>query len=234
MTSISSLLFPVVCPSCGAQGSAPCVDCAASCDRSPVVAPLADVDDVLAVLSYDGLARDAIVGLKYRNGRSVIPWLTSCLAGEITRRWPDEPFDVVTWIPSLPSRQRQRGFDQGRLLAVGVAAKMGLPCRRLLTRSGSKQQTGAPRVERLAGPRLRPRRGCTSRDSVDIRVLLIDDVVTTGASISTAARVLRSIGASSVSAAVVASTPPGAGHSRRLELGRTMSLTGGCKSPDQN
>lgn len=209
MAPISTLLFPVVCPGCGQRGTVPCASCASSCDRAPELEPIAHVDDLFAALRYDGVARELIVALKYRNGRAAIPWLASCLVAQLRHRWSAEHFGAVTWIPASKTRRRQRGFDQGQLLASEVATQLRVPAQSLLLRSGSQQQTGAHRSQRLIGPPLRPRQLAAGRARFGQRVLLIDDVITTGASIAAAAQVLHSMGAAGIYAATVAATPPG-------------------------
>jgi len=110
--------------------------------------------------------------------------------------------DVVTWVPASRHQARRRGYDQGRELAVAVARPLGVRARPLLRRAGREAQAGRNRVDRLVGPSFQARvRRCPAR------VLLVDDVATTGASLARAAAVLRAAGARSVSAAVVAAVP---------------------------
>jgi predicted amidophosphoribosyltransferase len=96
------------------------------------------------------------------------------------------------------------------VLARTVARQLGLPCRRLLERSGrpaaQTAQTGQSRADRLSGPAFRARPGLDGT-----RVLVIDDVVTTGATLRAARRALRDAGAGAVVMAAVASTPPSSG-----------------------
>lgn len=110
-------------------------------------------------------------------------------------------FDVITWVPASRSAARRRGYDQGRLLATAVGGCLGVPVRRLLARDDWSAQAGLSRTDRLIGPSLRP----TAPRSVDgRRVLVVDDVVTTGTSLAAVATVLRRVGATSVVAAAVA------------------------------
>ncbi|MDP9070431.1 MAG: ComF family protein, partial [Actinomycetota bacterium] len=90
-----------------------------------------------------------------------------------------------------------------RLLAVAVARGAQLPCRPLLRRMPGPAQTGRSRAERLAGPTLQVR----GRATVPPGVIVVDDVVTTGATLATAARVLRAGGAREVHAVVAARRP---------------------------
>lgn len=151
-----------------------------------------------ALFPYEGVGRELVARLKYRNARSTVPWLAAGLADLGAARLAE----VVTWVPTTGPRRRSRGFDQGRLLATAVARRLRLPCRPLLRRLGGSGQTGLSRAERLAGPKLEAalRGPCRS-------VLLVDDVVTTGATLSAAARALRGAGVEQVHAVVAARRP---------------------------
>ncbi len=113
-------------------------------------------------------------------------------------------FDAVTWVPASVDHRRDRGFDQGRLLARTVAAGLDLPARSMLARSSSKgadsSQKGKGRHERLLGAALVATRPTTAR------LLLVDDVITTGASLRHGADALYRAGARCIMAATVASS----------------------------
>lgn len=149
-------------------------------------------------MAYEGAGRELVARLKYRNTRSVVPWLAEQMAALVG----PSGIDVVSWAPTTTARRRQRGFDQGRLLALAVARRLRLPCRRTLRRRRGPPQTGRSRAERLAGPVF-----VVARTPVPPRVLLVDDVVTTGATLSAAAGQLRQAGADQVRAVVAARRP---------------------------
>ncbi|HUR17699.1 MAG TPA: phosphoribosyltransferase family protein [Acidimicrobiales bacterium] len=185
------MLLPTVCPACGSPGPAPCERCRALV-RFVAEAPApAGLDSFAALMRYEGAGREIVARLKYRNARSALAWLAGGMAALVE---PGE-VDVVTWVPTTPSRRRQRGFDQGRLLASAVAARLHRPCRRLLRRQEGPPQTGRSRSERLQGPELSVRFWRPPH-----RVLLVDDVVTTGATMAAAASALRQAGAGTVHA----------------------------------
>ncbi|MBW3616226.1 MAG: hypothetical protein KY446_00535, partial [Proteobacteria bacterium] len=107
--------------------------------------------------------------------------------------------EVVTWVPASPRGRRERGYDQGALLARGVARRLGRPALPLLRRPRrSTSQRGRSEQQRWDGVTFQGRR------QVSGRVLLVDDVVTTGSSLSHAAVTLRRAGASGVIGLVVA------------------------------
>ncbi len=165
---------------------------------APRALPPPGIDWWVAPFAYVGVARELIARVKYRKARTSIRWMGEA----ITKVLPDHPIDVITWAPASTPRRRANGLDHGELLARAVGHATGIPVRRLLARDAGAPQTGAPRRDRAAGPGLRP-----AARSDGLRVLVVDDVTTTGATLATAARVLRSAGASGVAAATAARTP---------------------------
>jgi len=160
---------------------------------------------VFAAVPFVGRARDVVLGYKYRNRREVGHHLAGLLVNRLVSAGvrPGD-LDVVTWAPTTRRRRRQRGFDQAELVARRVALQLGLPCRRLLERDDDdRPQTGKDRIARLGGPTFRPSPRACGR-----RILVVDDVVTTGATLRSAAEALHGGGARSVVQAAIATTPP--------------------------
>ena len=152
------------------------------------------LDSCRALLDYDRTISARVVGLKNRDERALVTPFADGLAALV----PDEPDLVVTWAPTSARRRRQRGFDQAELLARAVARRRGLALRALLTRRSGAAQSG-----KVAGDRWR-HPGFASRGGSPASVLLIDDVATTGATLSAAASALRHAGAQVVHGLVVA------------------------------
>jgi predicted amidophosphoribosyltransferase len=194
---VLDLLFPPVCVACGAAGSSLCAGCAEGLYPAPAFEPPSGLVACWALLAYADSGRELVTGFKYRNRRAGIRRLTEAMAALVER----ELVDRVTWAPTTSSRRRTRGFDQAEVLARGVASRLRRPCRRLLRRDEAAPQTGRSFVERQEGPGFAPRGVARGR------VLLIDDVLTTGATLSAAAAVLTASGASSVYGLVLAVTP---------------------------
>ena len=187
-------LFPSRCAACAAPGPTLCHRCRFSLASA---GQLRTPEGIAAAFPFDGVARELIVALKFRHRRCA----ADVLAAQMVRRLQLAPVDVVTWAPTSSRRVRGRGYDQAEVIARAVARRLGVPCRRLLYRAHGSPQTGKSRSERLAGPRFRarrPRQGLT--------VLLVDDVVTTGATLKSAADALLAAGVAHVELAAVAST----------------------------
>lgn len=153
--------------------------------------------------SYDGRLREAVLSLKFRRRRNLARTLGRLVAAAARESWPDTVFDAVAGVPLHPGRRRDRGFDQAALLARHAARALGTrDASRLLRRSretasqvgltktGRQENVKGAFVVRLADPM--------------VTVLVVDDIMTTGATASAAARALKNAGVKNVYAAVVA------------------------------
>lgn len=195
------MLIPLTCSLCGEVGPGLCPAC-----RSELSPPIVEVPNGLvglsALFSYEGEGKRLVQAFKFSNRRGAIRPLAVDLADRLKQDADlTSALDLVTWVPSSKQGLRQRGYDTARLLAKSVGGQLHLPCRHSLRRLGSGGQTECSIEERLLGPLLLPTR------PVKGNVLLVDDVCTTGTSLSVAADVLLNAGAISVYGAVVASTP---------------------------
>lgn len=193
------MIFETRCAGCDRPGAGICTTC-----RFALVgpAPRPQAHGVFAAVPFTGRARSIVLGLKYRNRRSVSRHLAGLIVNRLVEARAHHGVDVVTWAPTSARRRRERGFDQGELLARSVARQLGVPCRRLLERDASATQTGRTRAQRLkSAPVFVARPGLEGR-----QILVIDDVVTTGSTLNAAGEALADRGATAVLAAV-ASTP---------------------------
>ena len=196
------VLLPRSCVVCGSHAAGLCARCWRDLRPAVPVAAPPGIDQCRAALVYEGAGREVVARLKYRNGRAVVGWLGAAMAHVVADLAP--AVDVVTWAPTSAARRRQRGFDQAELLAGRVGRGLGVPVRPLLARPGGPAQTGRARVERVDGVEFVARRSSVAGSP---RVLVVDDVVTTGATLSAAARALRNAGATNVAAVVAGRTP---------------------------
>jgi predicted amidophosphoribosyltransferase len=196
------VLLGSTCAGCGAHGAVVCRACAAALEPAPALPPPLDVDGWSALLRYDDGARALLTGLKNHHRRDLVGWLADGLVAAL----PPPPPALVTWAPTGRARRQARGFDQAELLARALARRWHLPCRGLLVRRSGQPQAGRRAAERRSHPGFRTRRSAPSA------VLVVDDVATTGATLTAAARALRGAGAEQVRAVVGARAVPRSGQ----------------------
>lgn len=205
---------PPSCVVCGGEGRVVCQACVQGLvtPRSPTCfwcgAPtphgrtcgscrvLITLEGVVVASHYEGASRQLISVLKYHHQRDA----AAALAATLTPLLDASDFDVVTSVPIATSRLRQRGYNQSELIAREVARQLGLPYRPLLRRLRNTQQVGKSRHQRLEQVSgLFVARGTPPR-----RVLVVDDVLTTGATLNACAIALQAAGAQEVWGAVAA------------------------------
>jgi ComF family protein len=198
------LLYPHTCNHCGRVGRAWCEHCRAVLEAYPFTLAERELDSGLHVLSvgpHEGLLRDAIHAFKFDGARELAELLGAALDDGLIQAQIE--IDVVVPVPLHERRFRWRGYNQAALLADVVAANMGVPHEPLLSRT---RYTGT-QVGRDAIARREAVDGAFAADAAELnarRVLLIDDVVTTGSTLMACADALRDAGALSVIAACVA------------------------------
>jgi ComF family protein len=205
-----SVVAPPFCWSCGEQ-SRPrdplCLACRSRLrwlDRRPV--ELEGGLEAWAPVAYDGPARALVRGLKYRGAAG----LAATMAAQIAAVAPDDlltPPAVLVPVPLHPRRARARGYNQAGRLALELSRRTGLRVDDCLRRSGMAggRQVGRGRAERLSGiaGTVELRRGARP----PWRTLLVDDVITTGATLTACAGALAVAGTDSIAAVAYALTP---------------------------
>ena len=204
------LLYPPKCAFCRKlteDGSLLCPSCGRTIARTGDSAARRDIPHLALCLSplyYTGAVQKSLHRYKF-HGRAAYYRIYAELMTECMRAYGEE-VDRVSWVPLSRKSLHRRGYDQARLLAEEVARRMNLPCERLVikirnnrtqSRTGSVQE----RLENVKGVY----RCC--RAPTGERILLVDDIVTTGATLSEAAGVLLDAGAKSVTGLTAARTP---------------------------
>jgi len=214
---LSETIFPACCVGCGRRGIALCPGCRAhlpylslgvcarcgarrgasgTCTGCRQLSSRLSV--VRAAFAYEGAARAAVLTLKFKSGRYLAPLMGELLREQLAVR----PLhaDVVVPVPLAARRLRHRGYNQALLLADQVASAVGGT-----VLADALERTDRPAQQTLpAAARLRNLLGAfVCRRPAEIRgrrVLLIDDVVTTGATLSACANALAEAGAGRISA----------------------------------
>jgi ComF family protein len=196
---LTALLAPPLCGTCGSPCAATKPICS-TCSRALAAArggtaELAGVGPVSWASEYRGVARDLITALKFGQR---LP-LAAVAAEAIAATVDPAPLTAVVPVPAAPARRRHRGFDPAEQITTKLADQLGLPRASPLRRVDGPRQVGRRRSERLAAP---PR--VRAVGAMPERVLLIDDVLTTGATLTACAATLRDAGAIEIQAAVFA------------------------------
>lgn len=214
MRALLDLLLPPRCPGCGIEGKLLCDTCAAPLRRRlgeppgvPVGMPATMPPGLLQLewcAMYSGPVRAALHALKYQGERR----LAQPLAVALADRWrvAGRGGDVLTWVPVHAARRRERGFDQAEELATRTASLLGLAAAPLLAR---RQHTQAQHALGLAERASNTSGAFETIDGLSTRwrgawVVVVDDIVTTGATLAGCASTLLDGGAGAVSAVAVA------------------------------
>ncbi len=218
LTPLLALFAPHDCVGCGAEGLLLCYQCQShmypptprcySClikssgwDTCKLCRPTSPLSRAQAVVRYEGAAKDLVWKLKFGRARDGAREI-----GQLLAAGAQVSFDhnlVAVSVPTAPVRVRQRGYDQAALIAKAFAVEAGLPYAALLRRSGSQKQVGSNKAQRLQQIQhaYRPVKRTHIQGAT---ILLIDDVLTTGATLESCARVLLEAGARRVEALVFA------------------------------
>lgn len=231
LKALSSLFYPATCVVCSGDVERPeyiCESCRGRAPRitSPFCAKCSEpfsgaitqtfscancehrtlhFDSAVAAYRSRGLVRKLVHEFKYGHQRHLrhplAEWLGETMSDPRLR---GRRFDLIVPVPLHPARERERGFNQATLLAELLARQVAVPLRAVLERIRyTTTQTAYDRAERMENlhDAFRLRKNMNVRE---LHVLLIDDVLTTGSTLSECARVLKEAGAISVHAATAA------------------------------
>lgn len=155
-----------------------------------------------AALFYEDRVRESLLRFKFQGMEQYAVCYGKLLAAACAQL-PLEEIDAVTWVPVSRQRRRKRGYDQAHLLAKALGSELGKPCLGTLTKvrhnqtQSSLETAEARRANVLGVYRAGPQ-------AAEKTLLLVDDIVTTGATSSEAARTLLTAGATAVYLAAVA------------------------------
>jgi ComF family protein len=151
-----------------------------------------------------------VQGLKFEGRKNLSGLLSPLMAQAFVTSWDRSQVDLVVPVPLHPKRRRERGFNQAAILASGLARLTGIPCceRALMRVSPTAPQVGLSDSERERN--VRGAFSCRRKELVaGKKLLLVDDVMTTGATVRSACESLREAGALRVSVLTLARAVPG-------------------------
>lgn len=205
---ILDLLYPPRCAFCRRflteEEKGVCRFCRKKYGNLKAERELEHIRSCTAAFQYEGAVRDSLLRYKFRGVTAYGPVYADFLAKCI-----DESgfsCDIITWVPLSRRRLRKRGYDQARILAEETAKRLNLPCKLLLEkRVDTRAQSGIRDAEKRRQNAKGVYACCAPEACRGKRVLLIDDIVTTGATLSECALTLKKAGCAEVFAAAAAS-----------------------------
>ncbi len=200
--AILDLLYPPKCPFCGKlleKGQLLCPECQNGLPWLTGTVGERKIEltgGCVSVAEYDERVKKGVHAFKF-HGRSARSVAFGLLIAQCVKDH-DLTADLVSWPPLSKKRLRERGYDQARLLAEKVGKELGLPVVRTLQKEHRPAQSGLDGREARRTNLLGAYTAVDAEAFRDKRVLLVDDVLTTGATLSECARTLRLAGAEAV------------------------------------
>lgn len=161
------------------------------------------IDNILAVTRYQGSVKAFVHAIKFERAQAGTHIMAKLMGDKLSDHAAG--IEMITYAPTANTRRRIRGYDQAALMARYLGRERKVPYSTLLYRHGKSRQVGASRDQRV----LHMEEAFTVRSKdLPARVLLIDDVITTGATLEAAARTLKQAGVKYVMVAVFAAVDP--------------------------
>ncbi len=193
-----SLIYPLSCCTCGKkmiENKGLCDDCFSKIERNK---------RGTAACRYEGILKKAIHQFKYKGVLPLVDRFSQLMCRFIDDNIEMSRIDTIVPVPLNRSRLRERGFNQSRLLSLALSKKYGVPVSScLVKRKATRPQSGLRRAERQNNLK----RAFAVKHPKRIKeknILIIDDVYTTGATVSEASKTLKRAGAKSVMVAALA------------------------------
>jgi ComF family protein len=215
---ILSLIAPHMCVGCQKEGAVICKDCIQKMPSPPLACIFCGsnnahqnlcaacvvktgMDSVLVFTMYEGLAQKLLCASKFERASAGLTQIAEMVATL------SAPEGVITYLPTANQRVRQRGYDHARRIARDVSRLKRKPFLSLIVRINNERQAGASALTRTMHMQ-NAFRITETKNLKDQHVIVIDDVITTGASMTAAAKLLKQAGAAKVHGMAFAWTPP--------------------------
>ena len=198
--NLLGVFFPRKCPFCGKLTGKTllCETCGAALPRCEEVRQGADFGRCTAPLYYEGQVRDAILAFKFKAKLGGLDAFGRLMAQTAAERYSGE-FDAITWVPVSKKRLKKRGFDQARYLTASMCVDWHVaPLETLRKTADNPPQSGLEDAAARRANVLGVYKAVSPEQFAGKRLLLVDDICTTGATLGECARVLKVAGAADV------------------------------------
>ena len=198
--NLLGVFFPRKCPFCGKLTGKTllCETCGAALPRCEEVRQGADFGRCTAPLYYEGQVRDAILAFKFKAKLGGLDAFGRLMAQTAAERYSGE-FDAITWVPVSKKRLKKRGFDQARYLTASMCVDWHVaPLETLRKMTDNPPQSGLEDAAARRANVLGVYEAVSPEQFAGKRLLLVDDICTTGATLGECARVLKAAGAAEI------------------------------------
>ena len=208
---ITSLFYPSRCPYCGTflkSGKTLCGSCEKEIKSEPIVRELELFDDItlraVSAFSYDGKVKDAICDFKFKNKLDYVEHFSRSIVNVLEKVNIDKNFDYICCVPMSKDHEKERGYNQAKVLAKSVSNILKIPFKDVLVKvKKTKTQHTLARDERLIN--VKGAYIALNKEYVQKKkILLCDDILTTGSTVKECALALYNAGASDVLAICIA------------------------------
>lgn len=203
------LFFPTKCPFCGKLipwEELLCSQCKKTLPYCDKIRMGADFEQCAAPLYYEGDVRRSILRYKFYGKMSGLDCFGHLMAECAAEKFSGE-FDAVTWVPVSHRRLKKRSYDQAKLLAERIGAEWGVSPQKTLKKTrNNPAQSGLRDVSARRANVLGVYQALDQENIAGKRFLLVDDILTTGATLGEAARILKEAGAKDVKCLTLAMT----------------------------
>lgn len=206
---LAALIFPDRCPYCGCLIEPERIACESCFEilRKKHIPLISGASGCRCVSSfvYGGKVRRMIIQIKFRDRPQYIPQTAKIVADDINAAFEDIRFDCITYVPMHPEDKKERGYNQAQLLAKALSKELSLPCLGTLDKiKRTKKQhtlTYSQRRKNLSGAfKLSP-----DNDIYGKSILIVDDIITSGATLSACCKALRRAKPKMICCATIAS-----------------------------
>ncbi len=198
--NLLGVFFPRKCPFCGKLTGKTllCETCGAALPRCEEIRQGADFGRCTAPLYYEGPVRDAILAFKFKAKLGGLDAFGRLMAQTAAERYSGE-FDAITWVPVSKKRLKKRGFDQARYLTASMCVDWHVaPLETLRKVTDNPPQSGLDDAAARRANVLGVYEAVSPEQFAGKRLLLVDDICTTGSTLSECARVLKAAGAAEI------------------------------------